>query len=600
MDYKSLCKLEKKYKNLQIANIISIVFFCLWFLIGAFIIASKLDYPDFDFFLILVFFVSLCLAVVLSIIFGFYWHAKRTLHEQLELSILSNLGLKKWQFTNKYDYRIDLKSRQSVENYDDIKFFKSDRRMFDDVKYSLEQKREYANKLRKFIKHNEFESFSMYQEFLDKMKNNIQYASVYRVFVNYSSPAGRSTCNKTIVINPSRIQYIDSNKELIMAKSEYSKYVKDIEAQRLQSKRQQYYDRINKMIDMVVSERDKIKNKDDLFVLENNMSLINANTFAIISRIKDVNNEHWALLDKEITIRENAINDVITINKKRLDYYTSPSFIRIKKLCDSLLASQRSFNEYLDEKINNLSLLFGGKNISREETIYDDIYKYIHPYKKTIDPFVAEVSAAIFSSAENKPLNYIIKYFYPNKEQYPEQIEKLQSFITELQTLKDAKEIIDNYKKDIKEYIKTVPKFILEDDEDEFYSRLGFATINENTFTFSYKFSYTSNAGLSQRSFSINMTEKNVIELIRALESKLTISAFSREQRSLMTSKLRRKIIERDNHTCQICGNSTYEEPNLLLEIDHIIPVSKGGHTEETNLQTLCWRCNRHKGSSLS
>lgn len=34
-------------------------------------------------------------------------------------------------------------------------------------------------------------------------------------------------------------------------------------------------------------------------------------------------------------------------------------------------------------------------------------------------------------------------------------------------------------------------------------------------------------------------------------------------------------------------------ETNLLLEINHIIPVATGGETVEDNLQTLCWKCNR-------
>lgn len=38
---------------------------------------------------------------------------------------------------------------------------------------------------------------------------------------------------------------------------------------------------------------------------------------------------------------------------------------------------------------------------------------------------------------------------------------------------------------------------------------------------------------------------------------------------------------------------------NLLLEIDHIIPVSKGGRTEEENLKTLCWKCNRSKSNKI-
>ena len=38
---------------------------------------------------------------------------------------------------------------------------------------------------------------------------------------------------------------------------------------------------------------------------------------------------------------------------------------------------------------------------------------------------------------------------------------------------------------------------------------------------------------------------------------------------------------------------------NLLLEVDHIIPIIKGGLTKEDNLQTLCWKCNRSKGAKI-
>jgi 5-methylcytosine-specific restriction endonuclease McrA len=64
-----------------------------------------------------------------------------------------------------------------------------------------------------------------------------------------------------------------------------------------------------------------------------------------------------------------------------------------------------------------------------------------------------------------------------------------------------------------------------------------------------------------------------------------------------MTAAFRNYIKVRDEFTCRICGISTNAEPNLLLEIDHIKPVSKGGLSTETNLQTLCWRCNRTKSN---
>ena len=163
-----------------------------------------------------------------------------------------------------------------------------------------------------------------------------------------------------------------------------------------------------------------------------------------------------------------------------------------------------------------------------------------------------------------------------------------------------AGDIRHNCKKDYDEYIQNVPKFVMEKDEDGFYSRLGLTIIDEAILNVEYKFTYTSNGGLVQKSFTVPMNEENIIELIKQLESKLSLEALSKEQRALMTSKLRAYIKERDNYTCCNCGNSIYTEPNLLLEIDHINPISNGGLTTEDNLQTLCWKCNRIKGAKVN
>lgn len=46
----------------------------------------------------------------------------------------------------------------------------------------------------------------------------------------------------------------------------------------------------------------------------------------------------------------------------------------------------------------------------------------------------------------------------------------------------------------------------MQHDEAGFYERLGFADIDESVLTVEYKFSYTSNGGMAQRSFTINAT----------------------------------------------------------------------------------------------
>ncbi|MGW9550889.1 HNH endonuclease [Citricoccus zhacaiensis] len=47
------------------------------------------------------------------------------------------------------------------------------------------------------------------------------------------------------------------------------------------------------------------------------------------------------------------------------------------------------------------------------------------------------------------------------------------------------------------------------------------------------------------------------------------------------------------------CSVSLTEEPHLLLELDEIMPVSKGGLSTPENLQTMCWKCNRTKSNKV-
>ncbi|MFZ2488419.1 MAG: HNH endonuclease [Anaerolineae bacterium] len=57
-----------------------------------------------------------------------------------------------------------------------------------------------------------------------------------------------------------------------------------------------------------------------------------------------------------------------------------------------------------------------------------------------------------------------------------------------------------------------------------------------------------------------------------------------------LTPQKRQRIRERDNNKCVICGSGD------RLEVDHIIPAAIGGTNEDSNLQTLCMKCNRAKG----
>lgn len=58
---------------------------------------------------------------------------------------------------------------------------------------------------------------------------------------------------------------------------------------------------------------------------------------------------------------------------------------------------------------------------------------------------------------------------------------------------------------------------------------------------------------------------------------------------------LRYEVLERDGGRCLLCGRSPVD--GIQLHVDHVIPWSKGGRTELSNLQTLCQECNLGKGN---
>lgn len=51
----------------------------------------------------------------------------------------------------------------------------------------------------------------------------------------------------------------------------------------------------------------------------------------------------------------------------------------------------------------------------------------------------------------------------------------------------------------------------------------------------------------------------------------------------------RSRIYRRDNHECVYCGSKK------SLTIDHVLPKSRGGQNEWTNLVTSCIKCNLKK-----
>lgn len=65
-------------------------------------------------------------------------------------------------------------------------------------------------------------------------------------------------------------------------------------------------------------------------------------------------------------------------------------------------------------------------------------------------------------------------------------------------------------------------------------------------------------------------------------------------QRKPLSVRTRFEVFKRDSFTCCYCGRTT---PEVVLQIDHVVPVAEGGNDDEMNLVTACWECNSGKSA---
>tara|TARA_Y100001958_G_C21223269_1_gene548635 strand:- start:49 stop:567 length:519 start_codon:yes stop_codon:yes gene_type:complete len=79
-----------------------------------------------------------------------------------------------------------------------------------------------------------------------------------------------------------------------------------------------------------------------------------------------------------------------------------------------------------------------------------------------------------------------------------------------------------------------------------------------------------------------------------ALPAVLRFKKFFRPYYAFGVKFSRRNIFLRDRFTCQYCCKIFAEKK---LTLDHVIPLSRGGAHNWTNVVTACSKCNNKKGS---
>ena len=281
-------------------------------------------------------------------------------------------------------------------------------------------------------------------------------------------------------------------------------------------------------------------------------------------------------------------------------FYRSKKFINMKNKVQVHIENCNELNQHLIE-LKNIHIGFSQLYYGKAEYQDKSVYNYSRPAidKITYKDNVYNCSRTVLSNARNQPLKYLCKYFNikfteENLDIFENLLNNLESAVEGINVLKKEKEKILNG------LSNKIPLLITMFGMKRFEKELGIDIVDFEKIEYpKYTFNYVSPAGKSHDCEDVTLDIEQLNRLIYYLSENIKFRKSVAGQRALMTSRLRKEILARDNYTCQKCGNSTRKEPNLLLEIDHIIPLSKGGLTKEDNLQTLCWRCNRSKGSKI-
>ncbi len=281
-------------------------------------------------------------------------------------------------------------------------------------------------------------------------------------------------------------------------------------------------------------------------------------------------------------------------------YFKSDEFLEIKKSIENNTKECNELNEHIEE-LKKSYIDFKQTDFGEAEYIDNSKYNYKRPElnKMIQSNHVYNCSLQVCKNAQQQPFKYLCKYF--NIKTDEETLEKFEKVLNDFSAVEEGKNLLKKQRDEIIAGISDkIPFLIKIFSKNKLITKLGFEKIDFSNLYFpKYTFQYTSGGGNSSMNcniiFNIDTLNRFVNYLAETVKFRKSIAG----QRALMTSKLREKIKQRDNYTCQHCGNSTEKEPNLLLEIDHIIPLSKNGQSTEDNLQTLCWKCNRTKGSKI-
>ena len=224
---------------------------------------------------------------ILALCYIFY----KEKYKQLEKEILRNLGFINWNVVPYCDECVTVKSRQTLEKYDAVKFFKENKDELGRAEWIVNRKSDIEKMLREFLSSNEFESRFLYNEVKRQIDEVLENSLAYRIEVRYITRAGNHLASKRIALRKVQIDNFTNDPSLLMSKTEFNKYVKEQQKAALDKKHQEYYEKVNRIIDYANDQKDSLVVKEDREELDKLITQLFDRTVNSIKKIKTIDSE---------------------------------------------------------------------------------------------------------------------------------------------------------------------------------------------------------------------------------------------------------------------------------------------------------------------
>jgi hypothetical protein len=282
-------------------------------------------------------------------------------------------------------------------------------------------------------------------------------------------------------------------------------------------------------------------------------------------------------------------------------YFNSEQFLALRSQISAVVVEHNDVVNYVAEIRSQGSFELGASSTGQHAHLatFENTSAWNNRRDRNVaeyGPQVHNASLQVVRNASMEPIKYLMKYFSIKADQ--ETLADVQRVAEDISRLEEA---VFNVQGREAEIVATIapPTFILKRYSDEFWDLIGVHLTPITVPYPNYEFNYTSAGGNTSQTAKVELNTSTLDALSETLVQKIRWAKSAAGQRALMTAHLRGWIKNRDNHSCMQCGISIAAEPHLLLEVDHILPVSRGGLSTHENLQTLCWRCNRSKGAKM-